>query len=657
VRVRPGFDRRLIAPMILGSLLNPVNSSMIAVALVPIGLAFGAPPGETAWLISGLYLATSVGQPVVGRLVDMYGPRRLYLAGAALVGVAGTLGALAPSLSSLITARVLLGFGTCAGYPAAMFLIRAEAKRTGQDSPAGILTVLAVATQTTAVVGPTLGGLLIGYGGWRTIFGVNIPLALACLVLGARRLPSTPGAGRPAGARLDFGGIALFAGMLTTLLLFLMDPQPGRWWLVLPAVAAGAGLGVLELRLADPFLDLRVFGGNVPLLLTYARSTLTAVVSYSFLYGFTQWLEAGRGLSAAHAGLILLPMFLTAIAVSSSTGRRPEIRGKLLVGSAVQVVACGTLLVLHPGSAIWLLAGLTLLLGVPQGLNNLANQNAVYHQADPARIGAAAGLLRTFLYLGAIVSSVADGAVFKHGADTPGLHRLGVFLLVVSALLLAVTLADRSLRAVGRPANRETPERRKTMALSTLDDRTALVVIDLQKGVLGAPTVPYPGAEVLGRTVELADAFRGHGLPVVLVRVTAAADGADATPGRTEGASRSGSTRPAGWDVLADELAGHPEDIVVTKRTWGAFFGTDLDLHLRRRGVTQIVLAGVATSIGVESTARAAHEHGYHVTLATDAMSDLDLDTHRNSVEKIFPRLGETGSTADIIELLDKTHA
>lgn len=193
------------------------------------------------------------------------------------------------------------------------------------------------------------------------------------------------------------------------------------------------------------------------------------------------------------------------------------------------------------------------------------------------------------------------------------------------------------------------------MALTTLDPCTALVLIDLQNGIVGNPGLaPYPGAEVVARAGLLAEAFRGHGLPVVLVRVTAAADGSDAAPGRIDGGSHP-RTWPAGWDVIADELAGHPEDITVTKRNWGAFYGTDLDLHLRRRGITQIVLAGVATSIGVESSARAAHEHGYHVTLATDAMTDIDADTHRNSVERIFPRLGETGTTAEVVELLAKT--
>lgn len=192
------------------------------------------------------------------------------------------------------------------------------------------------------------------------------------------------------------------------------------------------------------------------------------------------------------------------------------------------------------------------------------------------------------------------------------------------------------------------------MTVTALDSSSALVIIDLQNAIVGAPTVPYTGPEVVARAVELAGAFRAHSAPVVTVRVTARADGSDAAPGRNEIPSRPGSL-PEDWDAVVDDLAGHPDDITVSKRTWSAFYGTDLDLQLRRRGVTQVVLAGLTTSIGVESTARAAYEHGYHVTLATDAMADLDLEAHRNSIERIFPLLGETGSTADIVEMLAKT--
>src|SRR5208337_3127438 len=125
------------------------------------------------------------------------------------------------------------------------------------------------------------------------------------------------------------------------------------------------------------------------------------------------------------------------------------------------------------------------------------------------------------------------------------------------------------------------------------------------------------------------------GLPVVLVNVDRLA------PGRTEQAPNLAAF-PADWTELAPELDRQPQDHTVTKRTWGAFTGTGLEQHLRGLGVTQVVLAGVATGIGVESTARQAHECGFNVALALDAMTDRSLEVHTNSVERIFPRLGET---------------
>ncbi|MGP4029363.1 MFS transporter [Actinomadura sp. 3N407] len=183
------FDYRLVPPMAMGSVLNPVNSSMLAVALIPIGRAFGVPPSQAAWLVSGLYLATAVGQPVIGRLVDAFGPRRLYLVGTALVCLAGLLGAFAPSLWVLVVSRALLGLGTSAAYPASMSVLRTEADRTGMKSPAGILVTLSISSQVVSVAGPPLGGLLIGAGGWQLIFLVNVPFSLACLLLGAIYLP------------------------------------------------------------------------------------------------------------------------------------------------------------------------------------------------------------------------------------------------------------------------------------------------------------------------------------------------------------------------------------------------------------------------------------------------------------------------------------
>jgi nicotinamidase-related amidase len=195
------------------------------------------------------------------------------------------------------------------------------------------------------------------------------------------------------------------------------------------------------------------------------------------------------------------------------------------------------------------------------------------------------------------------------------------------------------------------------MPVTTLDPRSALVVVDLQAGIAGTPTQPHAAADVVERSARLADAFRARGLPVVLVRVTRRPDGADAVPGRTDMSAAGAGQAPVtpGWDVIVDELGGptgKDGDVVVTKRNWGAFYGTDLDLQLRRRGVTQVVLTGIATSIGVESTARQAHEHGYHVTVATDAVADRNAVDHEHAVTRIFPRLAETGTTEEILALL-----
>ena len=183
------------------------------------------------------------------------------------------------------------------------------------------------------------------------------------------------------------------------------------------------------------------------------------------------------------------------------------------------------------------------------------------------------------------------------------------------------------------------------MSVTTLDPKSALIIVDLQAGVVAMPTVHSIGG-VIENSVALADAFRAAGLPVVLVNV----DGAPS--GRTERAG-GGGTRPEGWDILIPELKQQPSDKLVTKQTRGAFTNTDLEAYLRGEGVTQVVITGVATGSGVESTARHAHELGFNVTLATDAMTDMNADVHENSVARIFPGIGETGTTAEILALVN----
>ena len=182
------------------------------------------------------------------------------------------------------------------------------------------------------------------------------------------------------------------------------------------------------------------------------------------------------------------------------------------------------------------------------------------------------------------------------------------------------------------------------MPVTSLDPMTALIVVDLQKGIINSPFI-HPVAGVIERTRALLNAFRQHDLPVVLVNVAGVA------PGRTEQPRRF-STLPEGFSDLIPELDRQAGDIVVTKRTWGAFTSTDLEAQLKANGVTQVVVTGIATGTGVEATARQAYEQGFNVTLALDAMTDVRPEAHEYSLASVFPRLGETDSTHDILNLL-----
>ncbi|TLU88119.1 MAG: hydrolase [Chlorobium sp.] len=184
---------------------------------------------------------------------------------------------------------------------------------------------------------------------------------------------------------------------------------------------------------------------------------------------------------------------------------------------------------------------------------------------------------------------------------------------------------------------------------------TALVIIDLQNGITVIPSLPYDAGNVIASAAKLADAFRCNGMPVFLVRVAASADGKDRLVPLTDNAG-SPATIPLtpGWSDIVPELGPREHDQVITKKQWGAFYGTELDLQLRRRKMDTIVLCGISTNIGVESTARFAFEYGYQQIFAEDAMSARSVKEHEYTVSVIFPRIGRVRKTSDILEQMKK---
>ncbi|AAK76776.1 nicotinamidase-related amidase [Clostridium acetobutylicum] len=181
-------------------------------------------------------------------------------------------------------------------------------------------------------------------------------------------------------------------------------------------------------------------------------------------------------------------------------------------------------------------------------------------------------------------------------------------------------------------------------------EKTALVVIDLQKGIVAGEHAPYTGKEVVEKASKLVKAFTDKGAFVVLVKVSTI-DGKDMLKPKLDSEINQ-IKRPEGWDSYVPEISNIKNTYAITKRQWGAFYGTDLDLQLRRRGIDTMVLCGISTGIGVDTTAREAFQHGYNQIFVEDAMTARSREEHAYVCKYIFPRLGRIRNTEEILEQL-----
>jgi MFS family permease len=468
------FSWRFVTPLFMGSTLNPVNSSLIATALVPIAAAVNVSVGRTAVLVSALYLASAIAQPTAGKLSEEFGPRRVFLVGILAVLVGGVVGGLGHDLTTLTVARVLIGVGTSAGYPSAMLLIRRRAERAGLDAPpGGVLGGLVIAGMVTPAVGLPIGGVLVDAWGWRTTFFVNVPFALLTLGAALFWIPRDPEMGgattvREVAARIDVAGIAGFGGAMAALLVFLMSLPHLDWVALGLAVAVGVGLVAWELRARHPFIDVRLLATNLALTRTYVRYALAALCVYTVLYGVTQWLEAGRGISPQEAGLLVLPMSVVSAVLARPISQRNLVRLPLLAAAVSCLVASAAVLLLTTSTPIVWIVIVTLIFGITLGTTPTGNQTTLYTQVSASQIGTASGLFRTFGYIGSIASSAIIAIAFHTRVSDESLHVIALIMVAVSVLGLAMVVADRGIMTQAR-VRQDSPAGRRRRAESEPD--------------------------------------------------------------------------------------------------------------------------------------------------------------------------------------------
>ncbi|GGH73765.1 MFS family permease [Filimonas zeae] len=446
-----GFIRFMV-PLVLGNMLNPLNSTMLATALVTICQAFGKEISAGALLIIPLYFTSAIGQPLMGRLADIYSARRVSSAGYALVLISAGIGITATHFNWLIVSRVLLGLGTSAAYPSSLKLIRERFEAQQQDTPGIALGIVAVAGQVSMVMGPFIGGMLTQYFSWQGIFYVNIPLAGGALLLSAwqgKNKTATSTHQSTSIAAADFVGIALFSGALAALLSLLLSTH--YWWLKsIALLVLSIAFIRRELQHPTPFIDIRLFGSNLPMSITFIRQTGITFVMYIVLYAMPQWVEQTRHITPARLGLLMLPQSAAAICMSLLFARSKKVYKLLAIGSGMLALSTAGLLLLQAQSTLTAVVVVSTITGLTLGLLAIANQGALYQETPAGKTGISFGLYRTVGYLGAILSGVALKVQYKGGATDTGFHHLAGYALFscVLVLLLLIPLYRRPKHAL-----------------------------------------------------------------------------------------------------------------------------------------------------------------------------------------------------------------
>ncbi|MGA0567873.1 MFS transporter [Rathayibacter sp. KR2-224] len=448
----PGARRRTglaVAGLSLGTALNPLNSSMIAVALVDLQKTFMLGIAEATWVITAFYLASAAGQPLMGRLGDRFGPRRLFVFGMAVVIVVSALTPFAPSFALVCVGRIGLAIGTATAFPSAVAMVRPLSAQSGVTTPR-LLGRIQIANTAGAAVGPVLGGLLVSTLGWQAIFAVNVPLAALALV-GTWMLAPADRARRAERFRVlvlqsDIPGIALFVGTLVALLIFLLGLQAPAWWLLAVAVLAGGCFVWREQTASVPFINLRLLAANRSLMMVYLCFAVFNLVYYTAFFGLPQLLQEHGGYGAGVTGLLMFPLAAVTIGLTPLGARWIETRGlrfTLITGGVGLIAGAGLLAVAAATVNPVAILLITAAMGAPYCVVSIAMSQALYASAAPKDAGVAAGIFQTSRYVGAILATTILGIVFVNGSGADAVPEwitviaIATGLAVVHAVLLA----------------------------------------------------------------------------------------------------------------------------------------------------------------------------------------------------------------------------
>lgn len=429
----------LIITVGLGTLLNPLNSSMISVALTRMQHDFALTFADASWMISIFYLASAVGQPVMGKLSDMFGTKRLFISGLILVSVSCALAPLSPNYGFLLGCRVLQAIGSSTLFPSGMIMIRSYIT----EKQARAIAIVTIFASSSAAFGPSIGGFLVGSWSWPAIFIVNFPFIVMALVLAIMILPKNEHV-QVELKRIDFIGIFFFIVSIIGLILFLLSLEHDINWLALiVCLIAGGIFYVYEQTIDEPFINVGHLKTNTNITLIYGQYILINLVYYNFFFGLPTFLQQVRGYSEEQTGLIMLTLAGFGVLVTPLAGRIIDKRGSklpMVIGAVCLLFGTGLLVTYQETSPlIWLLI-IMAVLGISNGFTNISAQTALYEHIEPEETGSASGLFQTSRYLGSILSGSFLGLTFNRYINDAQLHLVAIICFILCVIIVGLSL-------------------------------------------------------------------------------------------------------------------------------------------------------------------------------------------------------------------------
>lgn len=427
-----------------GTMLNPLNSSMISLALHSIQKDFQLSFTTVSWLISSFYLASAVAQPVTGKIGDIFGRKKTFLIGLGLVLLSAIGAPLSTTFLMLLMMRLVQSIGSSAIYPSGMALIRDHIK----ERQASALAILSIFASAMTALGPTIGGYLIVWGNWPAIFWVNFPFVIISFILGWYMFPNDNKKDKETVKRLlahlDFIGIALFAlGMVLFLFFLLSFEKKVHYSSGFAGFIFFVGFVFWELRIKEPFIDVRIFKSHPKLTLVYVQFILLNIFFYCLFFGLPSYFQEGMGLSVEKSGLLMLFMSGVSILISTLAGKwidKVGVQQPIIIGTVISIIGATVFTLFFIGASYFVIGIILATMGLSYGIGNVVLQVAMLKESPSAIIGTTSGLFQTCRYIGSIFSSIVLGLIFGVEISPEKIRIVGEVLIATGLISFVMSL-------------------------------------------------------------------------------------------------------------------------------------------------------------------------------------------------------------------------